>query len=153
MMNPPNTKGHLLSERNTTTSSEETHLLGKAVAKRLFPGAVVALCGDLGAGKTTLIRGIAEEIGGIDSRTICSPTFTFLNIYSGNLSIYHFDLYRLPSAAEFFNAGFDEYFQAGGICCIEWAEKIQEYLPLFTLFLHFSYSGVTQREIDIQGVS
>jgi len=130
-----------------TTSWEETHLLGKALAKGLCPGTVIALCGDLGAGKTTLIRGIAEGIGGVDSRTICSPTFTFLNIYSGNLPIYHFDLYRLTSATEFFQAGFDEYFHAGGICCIEWAEKIQDHLPASTLFLHFNYTGAMEREI------
>ena len=141
---------NLLNRKVLTTSWEETYHLGKTLAKELFPGAVIALCGDLGAGKTTLIRGIAESIGGIDSRTICSPTFTFLNIYPGNLPIHHFDLYRLTRSEEFFQAGFDEYFYAGGICCIEWAEKIQNHLPSSTLFVHFSYTGAEEREIEIR---
>ncbi len=149
MKNLPNTKGNKLLHKHSSSSWEETHLLGKALAKELSANALVALCGDLGSGKTTFIRGIAEGIGGIDLRTICSPTFTLLNVYPGTLPLYHFDLYRLPHATEFFNAGFDEYFYAGGICLIEWAEKIQEYLPASTLFLDFSYSGSTQREIEI----
>ncbi len=136
-----------------TTSWEETHLLGKTIAKDLYPGAVIALCGDLGSGKTTFIRGLSEGIGGIDPRTISSPTFNFLNIYPGNLSLYHFDLYRLPSPEEFFKSGFDEYFYTKGICCIEWAEKIEGHLPPSTLFIHFSYSSATERKIEIKGGS
>src|SRR5262249_40233900 len=139
MQNLPNTKA-------TVACWEETHLLGKALAKELYPGAIIALGGDLGSGKTTFIRGIAEGIGGVDLRIICSPTFTLLNIYAGNVPIYHFDLYRLPYPEEFFLAGFDEYFQSGGICCIEWAEKITGYLPDSTLFIDFSYTGENTRE-------
>ncbi len=137
-----------MSPPETTASSEETHLFGIRLASTLRSGAVLALSGDLGSGKTTLVRGIAEGIGGIDLNSVCSPTFTVLNIYSGNLSLYHFDLYRLPSAEAFIQSGFDEYFEAGGICCIEWADKILPYLPPHTRFLHLSHLSIQERVIQ-----
>ena len=112
-------------------------------------GVKLLVYGQAGAGKTTLIRGIAEEMGVDDLRMICSPTFSFLNIYPGRIPIYHFDLYRLNSPEEFFRAGFDEYLQADGICCIEWAEKMGPHLPTSSVILTFSYTGTSSREIEI----
>ena len=111
--------------------------------------AIIALYGDLGAGKTTFIRGLVEGAGSIDPRIVSSPTFTFLNIYQGEKMIYHFDLYRLPGKEEFFAAGFDEYFNAGGICCMEWADKIESELPLNVFDVKLCYIGEEKRQIEI----
>jgi tRNA threonylcarbamoyladenosine biosynthesis protein TsaE len=134
---------------HTTCSAEETHSLGKVFGQSLPVNAIVAFFGDLGAGKTTFIRGLVDGIGSIDLRDVCSPTFTFLNIYSGNQMVFHFDLYRLPREEEFFAAGFDEYFNAGGICCIEWAEKIGSSLPSQAFNVSFSYLSEKARQIEI----
>ena len=135
--------------RHITESAEQTLCLGKALGRRLSPNTVVAFYGDLGTGKTTFIRGLVEDATGIDPRMICSPTFTYLNVYQGKCTLYHFDLYRLPNDKEFFAAGFDEYFYSGGICCIEWAEKIAGSLPKDSLSVHLSYLGAGQRQIEI----
>lgn len=133
-----------------THSSEETHRLGISFGQSLKNGDVVAFFGDLGAGKTTFIRGLVEGTGCPDIRSVCSPTFTFLNIYSGEKKVYHFDLYRLPREEEFFAAGFDEYLQAGGICCIEWAEKIPASLPSSAIRVTFQYLEEGSRQIEIE---
>lgn len=112
-----------------TNSAKETFELGSFLARKFKPNTIIAFKGDLGAGKTTLIKGIAATIGGINPDDINSPTFTFLNIYEGLKAFYHFDLYRLSHSEQFMQMGFDEYFQAGGICCVEWAEKIHSLLP------------------------
>lgn len=132
-----------------THSSEETHNLGKSFGQSLKNGDVVAFFGDLGAGKTTFIRGLVEGTGCPDARSVSSPTFTFLNIYSGEKTVYHFDLYRLPREEEFFAAGFDEYLQADGICCIEWAEKIPASLPQTAIRVTFQYLEEGSRQIEI----
>lgn len=131
------------------SSAEELELLGKEWGSCLPSGSVVALFGDLGAGKTTFVRGIAQSIEGIDIQTISSPTFTLFHRYEGARSLYHFDLYRLPHWSEFLNAGFDEYFQSEGICCIEWAEKITPILPETSWRVTLSYLGEDKRHIYI----
>lgn len=112
-----------------SSSLEETAEIGRSIAKDLAPGAIVAFFGDLGAGKTTLIKSLAAELTGIDPHEVSSPTFTYLHIYKGTGLVYHFDLYRLENAADFLERGFDEFFDAGGICLIEWAERIDPILP------------------------
>ncbi len=138
----------MVLEQYTVHSADETHELGKSLGQTLPKNAIIAFSGDLGAGKTTFIRGIVEGLE-IDLNTVSSPTFSFLNIYSGNLSVYHFDLYRLPETEEFFKAGFDEYFTAGGVCCIEWAEKIATALPMDTITITISNLGEEKRSIEI----
>ncbi len=113
-----------------TLSAEETFQVGVELAQKLTPQDVVAFFGDLGAGKTTLVRGIASYFG-VEPHSVCSPTFTYLNIYQGQPCIYHFDLYRIEKESQFLAAGFEEYLKAG-ICCIEWAEKIASLLPVDT---------------------
>lgn len=134
----------------TVHSADELEQFGKEWAALLPPGAVVALFGDLGAGKTTFVRGIAASIEGIDSQSISSPTFTLFHLYPGAVPLYHFDLYRLPHCDEFVNAGFDEYFETQGICCIEWAEKITPLLPEHTWRVTLSYLGPHSRHISIE---
>jgi tRNA threonylcarbamoyladenosine biosynthesis protein TsaE len=132
-----------------THSAEETHDLGKSFGQSLRAGDIIAFFGDLGAGKTTFIRGLVDGIGCIDMREVCSPTFTFLNIYPGGKMVFHFDLYRLPREEEFFAAGFDEYFEAGGICCVEWAEKIASSLPPHAITITLAYLSEQTRQIEI----
>lgn len=134
-------------------SAEETLQIGKTFGSSLPKNAVIAFFGELGAGKTTFIRGLVEGIGLIDPRNVSSPTFTLLNIYEGDKTVFHFDLYRMQGKEDFFNAGFDEYFTAGGVCCMEWADKIIDILPLNTIKVNISYLGKEKRQIEISGVS
>jgi tRNA threonylcarbamoyladenosine biosynthesis protein TsaE len=136
---------------HTTFSDVETRRLGETLGRTLPSNAVIALFGDLGAGKTTFIRGLVEGVGCSDLRTVSSPTFNLLNIYPGDKVVYHFDLYRLPRGEEFYAAGFDEHFTAGGVCCIEWADKIATALPSHTISVTLSYLGAEGRTIEIAG--
>src|SRR5215471_3766694 len=95
--------------------------LGRRLGELLFPGAVVALVGPLGAGKTHLVRAVAEGLGIADSRAVSSPTFVLIQEYRARLPIYHFDAYRLRSQAEFFDLGVHEYFEGDGVSLVEWA--------------------------------
>lgn len=132
-----------------TNSADETFQIGLQFGRGLSAPCVVALCGDLGAGKTTFIRGLAAA-SGVDQREICSPTFTYLNIYQGLTPIYHFDLYRLTTQQEFIAAGFDEYLLSDGICCIEWSERIISLLPKNTFRISFVALGENIREISFE---
>jgi tRNA threonylcarbamoyladenosine biosynthesis protein TsaE len=108
-------------------SADETFQIAKAWGATLKSGDVIAFDGDLGAGKTTFIRGIADCFG-IDTHSVSSPTFTYLNIYKGTKTLYHFDLYRIKSEHDFLSAGFDDFLQEDAICCIEWAERVEALL-------------------------
>ncbi len=122
-----------------TNSPDETYHFGQAVAKVVKPGDVICLSGNLGAGKTLLSQGIAAGLHVADA--VSSPTFTVLNVYEGmadsgqELSVYHFDLYRLERPAELDDIGFDHYVEAGGVAIIEWPEKFTEFLPADRLWL------------------
>src|SRR3989339_1046915 len=107
-----------------TKSSEDTQEVGRTIAKLIRLGDVVCLTGDLGAGKTTLMKGFSQELADISPDEVTSPTFTYLHIYSGSQKIHHFDLYRLSSSTEFLSLGFDEFFSKDTICCVEWPDKI-----------------------------
>ncbi len=110
-----------------THSPEETEQLGQQFAAELRPGDVVAFYGDLGAGKTAFTRGIARGLGICDAVT--SPTYTIVNEYlSGRMPLFHFDMYRLGSADELFDIGWEEYLERGGICAVEWSENVEEAL-------------------------
>lgn len=106
---------------------EETKKFGKLLGENLNPGDVLCLNGDLGAGKTTLTKSIAEGLG-IDDY-VTSPTFTIVNEYYGNKNLYHIDTYRLDDEFDVDYLGFDEYFYSDGVTVVEWAEKIREALP------------------------
>lgn len=137
-------------ETYTTHSDVETRRIGEIMGRTLTPNAVIAFFGDLGSGKTTFIRGLVEGAGCTDLRSVSSPTFNLLNIYPGDKVVYHFDLYRLPRTEEFFAAGFNEYFTAGGICCVEWADKILSSMPTDTINVTLSYLGAEKRKIEIE---
>jgi len=134
-----------------TTSAEETYEFGQALAKYLKPGDVICLSGDLGAGKTLLSQGIAAGLQVAD--VVSSPTFTILNVYDGqtadrqDVSIYHFDLYRLEHPAELDDIGFDHYVEAGGIAIIEWPDKFLEFLPKERLWLTLDYGELPDERV------
>lgn len=110
-------------------SPAETFELGRKLGERLQEPVVLCFFGELAAGKTTFIKGLVNGATEIDPSNVQSPTFTYLHIYEGRKSVYHFDLYRLRDIDEFLSMGFDEYFDAIGICCVEWSERIENYLP------------------------
>lgn len=108
-----------------THSPEETRALGGRLADALRGGEVVAFTGDLGAGKTAFVSGMARALG-VEER-VTSPTFTIVNEYEGGrLPLFHFDMYRLGSADELFHIGWEDYLARGGICAVEWSENVAE---------------------------
>lgn len=138
----------------TTTSEEETQSLGASLADMLAPGHVVGLYGDLGTGKTQLVKGIAKGLG-ISPATVRSPTFTILHTYEdGHHPLYHFDAYRIQTPDEFVELGFREYVQGTsahpGITCIEWADRVDALLPSDTLRLSLHHEGPHQRRITVR---
>jgi tRNA threonylcarbamoyladenosine biosynthesis protein TsaE len=128
-----------------------TMALGRRLGALLFPGAVIALVGQLGAGKTHLVRAVAEGLGVADSRVVSSPTFVLIQEYQGRLPIYHFDAYRLNSSAEFNDLGAHEYFEGNGVCLVEWADRVSACLPAEYLRVTLSVTGETSRRAVIEG--
>jgi tRNA threonylcarbamoyladenosine biosynthesis protein TsaE len=133
-----------------THSSEETEAAGAHFAASLQGNEIVAFFGDLGAGKTTFLKGMISALTGCSPAEITSPTFNYLHIYEGKFPIYHFDLYRLTAGEQFEGAGFSEYLQAGGVCCLEWAEKIETKLPSGTIRIIMEHQGLDNRLIKIE---
>ncbi|HTK76831.1 MAG TPA: tRNA (adenosine(37)-N6)-threonylcarbamoyltransferase complex ATPase subunit type 1 TsaE [Gemmataceae bacterium] len=127
-----------------------TVAFGHRLAGLLFPGAVVALIGPLGAGKTHLVRAVAEGLG-CDRRRVSSPTFALVHEYPGRMPIYHFDTYRLPDEAAFADLGVDEYFASDGICLIEWADRVEKVLPAEHLRVAITPTGDTSRRFEVEG--
>ena len=141
------------SEQFITRSPEETEALGARLAGALEPGAVVAFTGDLGAGKTAFVRGLTRGLGIPDRVT--SPTFTIVNEYEGGrLPLFHFDLYRLGSADELFDIGWEDYLARGGVCAVEWSERMEELLEPGTIRVDLRRGeDESRRVITVEGVS
>ena len=134
----------------TTHSAAETRALGARFAALLGPGELVALTGELGAGKTCFIQGICAGLG--VSETVNSPTFVLINQYSGlrkdiAISIYHFDFYRLSGPGELDSFGAEEFFDGDGICLVEWAERAAERLPPRRWQVEMEYVGAGSRSL------
>ena len=129
-----------------TASAEETKRLAGEIARFLLPGDVLALEGDLGAGKTTFAQGLASALG--VKELIDSPTFTLIKEYQGRLPFYHIDAYRLEDECE--DLGWDEYFFGDGVCLVEWASKIQAVLPEETIFIQIKVQEDGTREFEIR---
>ena len=127
-----------------------TEALGRRLADLLFPGAVVALVGPLGAGKTHLVRAITEALGA-DGRAISSPTFVLIQEYDARLPVYHFDAYRLRTEAEFFDLGAHEIFEGDGVCLVEWADRVPGCLPRQQLRLRLEITGAESRRAVLEG--
>lgn len=137
-------------ERLISNSENETKLIGKKFAEKLKKGDVVVLTGDLGAGKTKFTEGVLQYFKLDDE--ISSPTFTIVNEYKNeNVTIYHFDVYRLEDEDEFYAIGGEEYFQKG-ICLIEWGEMIENVLPKNHIKINFTkdLEDENKRNIEIE---
>lgn len=133
-------------------SPADTDALGRRLAQHLFPGAVVALIGPLGAGKTHLVRAIAVGLDIPDSAVVTSPTFVLIQEYAARLPIYHFDAYRLHSEAEFIDLGVHEYFEGEGVCLIEWADRVPASLPKERLEVRITITGTETRRVELTGI-
>lgn len=127
-----------------------TARLGQALGRLLFPGAVVALIGPLGAGKTHLTRAIAVGLDIPTERLVSSPTFVLIHEYPGRLPIYHFDAYRLRSADELEDLGVREYLEGAGVCLIEWADRVEACLPGDHLRITLGIQGETARRACLE---
>ncbi|MEG0321241.1 MAG: tRNA (adenosine(37)-N6)-threonylcarbamoyltransferase complex ATPase subunit type 1 TsaE [Oscillospiraceae bacterium] len=136
----------------TTNSPEETENLAARLAQKLTPGTVLAFTGDLGAGKTAFVRGIATGLGICERVT--SPTFTIVNEYEGGrLPLFHFDMYRLGGPDELYDIGWEDYLAREGVCCVEWSENVAEALGDDCLRIDLRRGeNDTQRIITIEGV-
>jgi len=132
-----------------TKSEQETEQLGMRFAEKLPGGAVVAMYGDLGAGKTAFVRGMARGLG-LDCR-VSSPTFTIVNEYLGKRELIHFDMYRLSSADELFDIGWEDYLNRGAVCAVEWSENVQDAFFGDEIRVRIEKLGDLQRKITIEG--
>lgn len=117
----------LENKRYISESPDETKRIAQEIAEKLEPGDVLCMYGDLGAGKTAFVQGLAKGLG-IEGH-ITSPTFTIVNEYFGRLPLYHFDVYRIADPDEMYEIGYDEYVYGDGVCVIEWPQLIDEILP------------------------
>lgn len=131
----------------TTRSEMETEKLGESFSSLLPNGSVVALFGELGAGKTAFVRGMARGMG-IDCR-VSSPTFTIVNEYTGPRTLIHFDLYRLESADELFDIGWEDYLDRGAVCAVEWSERAKGAFEGDEFSVRFEKLSETSRRISI----
>lgn len=134
-----------------SASEEETLRLGAKLAKHLRHGDIVCLQGDLGSGKTTLIKGIAGGLR-IAPEKVNSPTFVLMNAYEGKLPLYHFDLYRLGHAREISSIGYEEFLYGDGVAVIEWAERLGELAPQKYLRIELKHKGENKRLIKLTAV-
>ncbi len=132
-----------------TNSEEETEALGAKIAAGLPDGAVVAFYGELGSGKTAFVRGMARGMG-IDA-LVNSPTFTIVNEYIGPRSLFHFDMYRLGSADELYDIGWEDYLGRNGVCAVEWSENVAEAFEGDEVVVTFRKLDENTREITIEG--
>jgi len=135
-----------------TKSPEETMRLGRKIGKLLKQGDVIALIGNLGAGKTVISKGLCSGLG-VKEDYITSPTYTIINQYDGKIPVYHIDLYRLKNLDELYNLGWDEYIYGNGACIIEWADKAAEMLPEEYLMVNLEVTGTNKRQIILQAKS
>lgn len=133
-------------------SAEETEALGAALAQKLRPGDVVAYYGGLGAGKTAFTRGLARGLG--CAGRVTSPTFTIVNEYDGPTPLFHFDMYRLGSSDELYDIGWEDYLARGGVCAVEWSERISDALPpgAVTVTISRCTENEDWRRIAVEGV-
>ena len=131
-----------------SNSAKETIELGKKIGASLKKGDVIALQGTLGAGKTTITKGIALSLG--IKEGITSPTFCLISEYAGKMPLYHIDVYRLGGAEEFVDLGADDMMYGDGVCLIEWSEKVMSELPKTSIILKIDVIEDTKRRITLE---
>ena len=131
-------------------SPEETEHIGEMLGRRLRPGTVVAYRGGLGMGKSAFTRGLARGLG--CAGRVTSPTFTIVNEYDGATPLFHFDMYRLGSSDELFDIGWEDYLTRGGVCAVEWSERVDDAMPADTLWVDIARgTDESDRIITISG--
>ena len=135
-----------------TSSERETVAWGEELAARLPPGAVVLLIGNLGAGKTTLAKGIAKGLGAAEPDEVSSPTFTLIHEYGNPVRMYHVDLYRIDQAPQAARLGLDELFDSGAVVVVEWGERFPQLMPAQRVEVHLRTLENGEREIEIIGL-
>ncbi len=135
----------------SVNDEQQTAAFGTALADALPDGAVIALCGTLGAGKTRLVQAVAAA-SGVAPGLVVSPTFVLVHEYHGRRPIYHFDVYRLKDDDEFLQLGPDEYFESVGLTFVEWADKVQRCLPTDYLEIQIDILGPTARQFTIKAI-
>lgn len=143
----------MIMKNYTSNSAADTKKIAAELVNTLNPGSIICMYGDLGAGKTAFVQGMAAALG-IDE-PVTSPTFTIVNEYYGKMPLYHFDVYRIGSSDEMFEIGFDEYIDGDGISVIEWAELIEDILPedrINVTILKNMEKGEDYREIKVEGI-
>ncbi len=133
-----------------TESEKETEALGRRLALYARPGMVIALYGDLGAGKTALVRGLASGMG-LEAR-VTSPTFTIVNEYLGDTPLFHFDMYRLGGSGELFDIGWEDYLKRGGVIAVEWSENVEDAFDKDTVAVKIRNLGESRREFTIENL-
>ena len=131
-------------------SPRETIGCGKLLGSIVQPGSIIGLVGELGAGKTCFIKGLASALTGVAEDDVTSPTFTFLQEFPAAIPLYHFDLYRIPDVSKIEELGYREYLYGNGITAIEWAEKMKELLPEKSIYIKLTYVDVNSRKIFIK---
>ena len=134
---PSSTTWQFVSE-----SEQDTNRLGAALGQVIQPGAVIALIGELGSGKTRFVQAVAEALGA-ERKTVTSPTFVLIQEYEARLPVYHVDTYRLRDTDEFLELGVAELLESDGVCLIEWADRVAEVLP----------EDILRVKVDIAGPS
>ncbi|MBQ6370956.1 MAG: tRNA (adenosine(37)-N6)-threonylcarbamoyltransferase complex ATPase subunit type 1 TsaE [Firmicutes bacterium] len=136
----------MTTETKLLRSEQEVEAYGIRLGREARPGQVIALTGDLGAGKTTLTKAIARGLG--ISETVTSPTFTIVKEYrSGRLPLFHFDVYRIGDVEEMYELGYEEYFFGDGVCVVEWADLIDELIPEDALRISIAYGQNEEERI------
>jgi tRNA threonylcarbamoyladenosine biosynthesis protein TsaE len=131
-----------------TSSPEETYALGSSFGRQAAVGDFVACCGPLGAGKTLFVQGFAQGLGVGDEAYVRSPTFTLVHMYKARIPLFHFDFYRLSTATEVQDMGFEEYVHTPGVVMVEWAEKFPELLPASRLDIRIHILSTEKRGIE-----
>ena len=133
-----------------TTTEEETIALGERLAQDLRPGTAVLLIGNLGAGKTTLAKGIVKGLGAAHPEEVSSPTFTLIHEYGPGPLVYHIDLYRLDEAAQVATLGLDEIFEKKAVVLIEWGERFPDLMPADRLEIRIDTADGDARRIELR---
>ncbi len=136
----------------STKSHEETVNAGRSLGKVVDPACVVGLIGDLGAGKTCFVKGVANGLNDVPEKEVTSPTFTILQAYEGAVPLYHFDAYRLGGVDDLGDIGFEDYVYGQGVSVIEWADNISEALPEERMLIEIELKSDKNRHFKCSAV-
>jgi tRNA threonylcarbamoyladenosine biosynthesis protein TsaE len=135
-----------------TGTAAETEELGRRTGSLLKRGAFLALCGELGGGKTCFTRGVVAAVAPESAHLAASPTFAIMNEYPGATTVYHFDFYRLTGEGDIADLGFEDYLSGEGVCIVEWPERLGRLLPPDHLWITFAHDGDDRRRIVVEAV-